>query len=414
MHFGIICPPVSGHLHPFSALGRELIARGHRVTCFQIADLEKKICSEELEFSPVGFKEFPAGSLTGWLEELGTLKGWAALRFTIGAVRRTSEAVLRDAPGAVSAAKVDALLVDQMEPAGGAVAEHLGLPFITVCNALIINRDAAVPPPFIGWRYQNTVWARGRNRLGYAASDWVTQPIARMVAAYRAKWHLPALTSPDDSFSKRLQISQMSRELDFPRSTLPSTFHYVGPLRRAKRVEIPFPWERLDGRPVLYASLGTLQNSREPVFRCFAEACRGYPVQLVITHGGGLTATEVRNLPGDPLVVEYAPQVEVLARASLTVTHAGLNTVLDSLAAGVPLVTVPITYEQPAIARRVEWAGVGRSIPFKALNPVRLRMAIESVLRDPRFASNARRVSLGIQAAGGVPVAADLIEAALR
>ena len=55
--------------------------------------------------------------------------------------------VCRDAPGAVRGARVDALLVDQMEPAGGAVAEHLGIPFITICNALAINRDPVAPPP---------------------------------------------------------------------------------------------------------------------------------------------------------------------------------------------------------------------------------------------------------------------------
>jgi len=46
---------------------------------------------------------------------------------------------------------------------------------------------------------------------------------------------------------------------------------------------------------------------------------------------------------GSPLVVEYAPQLELLAKARLTITHAGLNTVLDSLSNGVPLVAIPIT-----------------------------------------------------------------------
>src|SRR6185503_13104054 len=104
--------------------------------------------------------------------------------------------------------------------------------------------------------------------------------------------------------------------------------------------------------------------------------CRGLDVQLVISHGGGLTPEEANGLPGDPLVVGYAPQVDLLARAALTITHAGLNTVLDSLANGVPLVTVPITYEQPAIARRVEWTGSGRSIPLAQLNADRLKVIV--------------------------------------
>jgi len=414
MKFGIISPPVSGHIHPFGALGRELIARGHRVAYLQMPDLQEKISSEEIEFLEVGASDHPRGSLPESLAQLGRLQGLAALRFTIRAVARTSNMVCRDAPGAIRQAGIDALLVDQMEPAGGAVAEHLGLPFITVCNALAINRDPITPPPFTDWNYQNSGWAKIRNVVGYAASDWLTRPIANVVGGYREMWKLPALRSPDDTFSRLAQICQMPRAFDFPRPQLPDTFHYVGPLRRARPAPVPFPWERLDGRPLVYASLGTLQNSREPLFRCFAAACEGLDVQLVMSHGGGLNAQQAGNLPGAPLVVPYAPQEELLARAQLTITHAGLNTVLDSLANNVPLVTVPITYEQPAIARRVGWTGSGRSISMGRLESGRLRQLVRTVLQDDRFRHAARRIGDDIKKAGGVRRAADIVEEALQ
>ena len=412
MKFGIISPPVSGHIHPFAALGRELIARGHQVAYLQMPDLQEKIRSEEIEFLEIGASDHPRGSLPESLAQLGRLQGLAALRFTIRAVARTSNMVCRDAPGAIRQAGIDALLVDQMEPAGGAVAEHLGLPFITVCNALAINRDPIAPPPFTDWHYQNSAWAKLRNKAGYAVSDWLTSPIAKVVAEYRERWKLPALRSPDDSFSRLAQICQMPREFDFPRSQLPDNFHYVGPLRRARHTPVLFPWERLDGRPLVYASLGTLQNSREPLFRCFAMACAGLDVQLVISHGGGLTAQEAANLPGTPLVVPYAPQEEVLSRARLTITHAGLNTVLDSLANGVPLVTVPITYEQPAIARRVERSGAGRSIPLRKMGADSLRHLLVEVLERESYHRAAARMAGEIAESGGVHRATAIIETA--
>jgi zeaxanthin glucosyltransferase len=413
-HFGIITPPVSGHINPFCALGRELIRRGHRVTCFQVEDLEQKILSEAIEFAPIGRSDHPLGSLPASLSQLGRLKGVAALRFTIRAVVRTTTMVCRDGPAAITERGVDALLVDQMEPAGGAVAEHLGIPFVTVCNALAINREPFVPPAFTPWNYRRNVLGLLRNRLGYLLSDWQTRPIAAAVSECRKRWHLPALKEPDDSFSPLAQICQMPREFDFPRERLPPQFHYVGPLRGPASEAVDFPWHRLDGRPVVYASLGTLQNSREPVFRCFAEACSRLEVQLVMSHGGGLTAAEASNLPGNPLVVGYAPQTEVLARASLTLTHAGLNTVLDSLSAGVPMVTIPITYEQPAIARRVERTGTGRSIRFSALTPDRLATTISEVLGDSDHRAAARRMAESIARAGGSAGAAGLIESAVR
>ena len=413
-HFGIISPPVPGHIHPFAALGRELASRGHRVTYLGMRDLEEKIAAEGLAFEPIGESDHPGGSLPRSLAALGQLKGLAALRFTIDAVARTSVMVCRDAPDAIRRARMDTLLVDQMEPAGGAVADHLGIPFITVCNALAINRDPVAPPPFTDWNYRDDRWARLRNKAGYGASDWLTRPISRAVADYRAKWKLPALRSPDDSFSKLAQICQMPRAFDFPRLGLPDTFHYVGPLRGAPLRPVPFPWDRLDGRPLVYASLGTLQNSRAPVFRCFADACLDLGVQLVISHGGGLRRDEVVGLPGNPLVVGYAPQLDLLARAQVTLTHAGLNTVLDSLANGVPLVTVPITYEQPAIARRVAWTGTGKSIAFDRLDAGRLRALLEAVLGNPGYRQAARQMAESTAEAGGVRRAAGLIEAAVR
>jgi zeaxanthin glucosyltransferase len=414
-HFGIITPPVAGHIHPFAALGRELIARGHRVTCFHMEDLAAKIRDEGLEFSPIGQSDHPPGSLPQSLAELARRKGLGALRFTIDAVARTTTMVCRDAPAAIRNARVDALLVDQMEPAGGAVSEHLGLPFVTLCNALAINREPAVPPPFSPWTYRTASWARARNRAGYAVSDWLTRPISEIVAQYRRRWGLTPLRTSDESFSRLAQISQMPRELDFPRAHLPDCFHYVGPLRRPHSMATDFPWERLDGRPLVYASLGTLQNRREALFRCFAEACDGLGVQLVVTHGGGLSEREAGNLPGDPIVVNYAPQLALLARARLTVTHAGLNTVLDSLASGVPLVTVPITYEQPAIARRVEWVGAGATVPLERLTSGNLRQAIRDVLENPNYGPAAARLKDAIARAGtGICRAADIVESCVR
>src|SRR5580658_5075702 len=99
-HFGIISPPVSGHLHPLSALGRELQARGNRVTCLQMPDVEEKVRALGIDFWPIGESDHPRGSLPHSLAQLGRLKGLSALRFTIRAVARTSVMVCRDAPAA--------------------------------------------------------------------------------------------------------------------------------------------------------------------------------------------------------------------------------------------------------------------------------------------------------------------------
>ena len=176
---------------------------------------------------------------------------------------------------------------------------------------------------------------------------------------------------------------------------------------------VPFPWERLDGRPVIYASLGTLQNRIVGMFRVIVEACDGVDAQLVLSTGNGVPPEALGKLPGNPVVVSYAPQEDILRRSTMAVTHAGLNTVLDALGAGLPMVTIPVTNEQPGIAARVAWIGAGETIPSKDVTPQRLREAVVRVWSNPSYRAAADRIRHAIDMGGGASRAAELIEQSL-
>ena len=408
-HIGIISTPVPGHLNPMIALGRELHERGYAVTFFNMEDLRSTIEQEGLAFSPLGLSSHPAGTLTGTKSRLGALSGFAAIRYTLRAVHGTTEMICRDAPAAIRAAQIDVLVVDQMEPAGASVAQYLGIPFVTVANALLLNREPSVPPALSPWRYRADFIGRTRNRVGYLVGDILFRPILGELNQYRRAWKLPHISCDEETFSPLAQISQLAPEFDFPRSRLPACFHFTGPLRKPGARRVDFPWHRLNGKRLVYASLGTLQGQKVHVFELIAAACRDLDVQLVITHGGGLSAKQEKEFSGHPLVVPFAPQLDVLKRAALTVTHAGLNTVLDSFSCGVPVVAIPITFEQPAIAERVRWSGGGEVAPLRGLTAEKLREVIRFVLESPSHRASARRMQASIEKAGGVRLAADIV-----
>jgi MGT family glycosyltransferase len=156
--------------------------------------------------------------------------------------------------------------------------------------------------------------------------------------------------------------------------------------------------------------MGTLQNGVLRTFRVIAEACVGLDLQLVIALGGGQDPALLGDLPGDPVVVGYAPQLELVRRSALTISHGGLNTALESLERGVPMVVLPVAYDQPGVGARVEWAGVGRSIPVGRLTFDRLRDAVLTVLANPAYRVRAGRLQTSIEAADGLNRAADVIE----
>lgn len=413
-HFGIICPTSSGHLYPMTTLGHELKQRGHRVTVIGVVDAQEKALAAKLEFHPIAEAEVPLGSTAQALAKLGELRGKAALRYTVTLLASRATRILQNAPQACQQIGIDALLVDQVTPEGGTVAEFLDIPFVTVCNALMLNRDPSVPPFNTLWQYHPSSWSRLRNRLGYSLLNWVTKPIRQATAEYRQKWNLPPYSTPNAFYSQLAQVSQQPPEFEFPRANLPKTFHFAGPFHsQASRQSVPFSWEKLTDQPLIYASMGTLQNRLLKVFEAIAAACEGKDVQLVVSLGGSAHLESFPPLPGNPLVVEYAPQLELLQKAALTITHAGMNTTLESLANGVPMVAIPVTNDQPGVAARIAWTRTGEAVPLGRVSANRLQQAVDRVLTKDTYQQNALRLQEAIKRAGGVSRAADVVEQAV-
>jgi zeaxanthin glucosyltransferase len=105
--------------------------------------------------------------------------------------------------------------------------------------------------------------------------------------------------------------------------------------------------------------------------------------------------------------------LELLKRTSVCITHAGLNTVLESLAQGVPQVAIPVTYDQPAVAARIAHKQTGVVTSLDRLSADHLSSLLNEVLSKPTYRDNARKIQKAIAEANGLSVAAELIEQSL-
>jgi MGT family glycosyltransferase len=241
--------------------------------------------------------------------------------------------------------------------------------------------------------------------------DSLIKPIIETVNSIRQSWNLPPFQKSSDAYSTLAQICRQPVEFEYPRQQLPDCFHFTGSFHNPlSRATVDFPYEKLNEKPLIYASMGTIQNRLLSIFNQIAEACQDLDAQLIISLGGSAEPDSLPNFAGDPIVVKYAPQLEILQKAQLTITHAGLNTVLESLSCGVPMVAIPIANDQPGVASRIAWTETGVVIPVKKLTVPKLRNAVQTVLTQPKYRDNAKKMQLAMQKAGGVNLAADIVE----
>src|SRR5271165_5854284 len=245
--FGILSFPGTWHLHPLTALGRELVRRDHTVTIFQVADVEHLIHAAGLRFYRIGELDFPSGTLRVLDERLSRLHGSQAMEFVFERIRQNSQIVLRDAPMAIRSERVDALIVDQAEFAGGSVAEYLGLPFVTAILTLPLDLHSSFPFSGFRMKYNQDVGSRGQCAAGNSPLSLIQSSILALINQQRRRWSLQPKIGLSACDSELAQIAQVPAGFDFPDRKIPSYFHYTGPfLDLAGRRETHFPWSLLD------------------------------------------------------------------------------------------------------------------------------------------------------------------------
>jgi zeaxanthin glucosyltransferase len=235
-------------------------------------------------------------------------------------------------------------------------------------------------------------------------------PIAQSYAqrnGLEIDWSNPAAT-----ISKLAVITQTPKEFDFPIPQLPPQFHYAGPFHDNEgREPVPFPWEKLTGKPLIYASMGTLVNGLNNVYGTILEAVGEFPeMQVVLSVGKNFSPGDLGPIPSNTMVVRMAPQIELLKRAALCITHAGLNTALEALAQGVPMVAIPIGYDQPGVAARIAYHGVGEFVEIGNLTARHLSELIVKVKANPNYRDKAHWFQKVLGETRGLDIAADIIE----
>ena len=326
MKIGFVSVPLTGHLNPMTTLARKLQSRGHDVVFIGVPDIEPAVRAAKLAFEPYCEEEYPAGSIARIYAPIAKLHGLDVLRYQVGEISpKFLQAGLKHLPQKLVEAGVEALVLDAILQPLSLVPMSLGIPFAQVWNTLHLDSSGATPPVIFSWPHELSPEARARNIDGVKTLGSLFAPLRAVAQTYAKENGLQIdWSDPSATTSKLAVITQTPRQFDFEGTPWPAHFHYVGPLHDGEgREQVDFPWEKLTGEPLIYASLGSLVNGHPEVLRTILGAVEKLPgIQVAVSIGKNVNPDDLGPVPANTLVFRTVPQIELLKRAVLCITHA--------------------------------------------------------------------------------------------
>jgi MGT family glycosyltransferase len=209
---------------------------------------------------------------------------------------------------------------------------------------------------------------------------------------------------------EQLNIVFIPREFQPAGETFDDRYVFVGPSILARHEALDFSFERLSNdRPLLYISLGSIFTNQPEFYKqCFA-AFADQPWQVVLSIGKHLDLATLGAVPENFLLSPYVPQLDILPRTSLFVTHAGTNSVMEGMYFGVPMVLIPQQPEQGMHAQRVVDLGLGVLLDKENVTASTLREAVDRVAHNAAYRERAQQMQQSIRTSGGYQQAADAL-----
>jgi UDP:flavonoid glycosyltransferase YjiC (YdhE family) len=263
MKIGFVSMPLSGHLNPMTALARRLQSRGNEVVFFGVPDVEPFARAAGLDFVAYGEKEYPLGSIHEVYSSVAQLHGFEVVRHSCmdlnpDLTRVTFEYLAEQ----LAVNGVEALVIDTIHFFIELVPLSMSMPYVHVWNVLHLDFSGATPNCLFSCPLDTSQEGVNRNVVSLDKVGGILGPIAKVARSYAEKvgleidWNDPAAT-----VSKLAVITQTPKEFDLPGIPWPVQFHYAGPFHDDEgREPVPFPWDTLTAKPLIYASLGTLVN----------------------------------------------------------------------------------------------------------------------------------------------------------
>jgi len=416
----ICCTPAHGHVYPLLTVARHLVAEGHDVRMLTGTKYRDTVTAAGVEFIPM-----PPGAdidldhVNDMFPERAAMKPIPQLRFSvIECFIKPGRFHVKAVEDAIADRPVDVILSEMMFVGSAMLVERpLGErpPILMLGIFPLAAQDPDVAPYGLGITPLPGPIGRIRNRILEAVAARMFAPI--LEAANEIFTDVNGEQSEEFAAMDMVANSDMLLqftvpEFEYPRSTLPETVRFVGPMTRTTPTTTPLPdwWGDLDGRTVVHVSQGTVANSDPteliiPTLQALADED-----VLVVVSTGGRPVESLGILPANARAAEYLPYDKLFPKLSVFVTNGGYGGLHFALQHGVPIVASGTSEDKLETNARVRWSGTGVSLRTQRPTPARIRKGVRRVLDDARYRTRAAEFGAAIDASPGLPAIDRAIE----
>lgn len=400
----ITTTPAHGHVAPLLTIARHLIARRHRVRFLTGAKYADAVTAAGAEFLPIPPESDIDLDRAGELfPERAGLAGPAAIRFDLRNIFFTPARGQYDAlVAAIEAEPTDAVLTEGLYLGAALLAlrPRSERPPIVALGIFPLGAPSRDTAPFgVGMIPMGGWIGRLRNRVMTTIADKVifgpvleeADALAREIVGRSFEGSFLTWNVRADAL---VQFTVPSFE--YPRSDLPSTVTFAGPLPWMPPAAVALPdwWDELDGsRPIVHVTQGTVANADfSSLVRPTIDGLAERDDLLIVVTTGGRPVDTLGPVPANVRVGSYLPYRELFPKLDVLVTNGGYGGVQQALAHGIPLVVAGQTEDKIEVTARVGWSGAGINLKTNKADAAKLARAVDTVLRDPSYRAAAQRI----------------------